>query len=203
MKHIFVTGNDTGVGKTVVSAILVQSLGADYWKPVQAGELERTDMDRVKSLVSRDDVRYYPEAYRLSQPMSPHAAAARDGVSIAIDQIRVPAVPGRLIIEGAGGVMVPLNHSELMIDLIARCNAGVVVVVKHYLGSINHTLLTLDALQRRNLDVLGIIFCGGSNSESEAVILAKSGARSLGSIPWMDPLDPTQVKCSGDKLAGL
>jgi len=203
MKHIFVTGNDTGVGKTIVSAVLVQSLGADYWKPVQAGELDGTDTDRVKSLVSRDDVRYHPEAFRLSQPVSPHAAAARDGVSISLAQLQMPAASGGLVIEGAGGVMVPLNHAELMIDLIAQCHAAVIVVVKHYLGSINHTLLTLDALQRRNLDILGTVFCGEGDPESEAVILGKSGVRCLGWIPWLAPIGPAQINRCGDRLTGL
>ncbi len=202
MQHIFVTGIDTGVGKTIVSAVLVQSLGAHYWKPVQAGALEWTDTDQVKSLVSRADVRFYPEAFRLSQAMSPHAAADRDGVSISLAQLQLPATSGRLVIEGAGGVMVPLNHSELMIDLITRCNAAVIVVVKHYLGSINHTLLALDALRHRNLDNVGLVFCGESNPESEAVIQAQSGVRSWGWIPSLDPIDPAQIERCGDKLVG-
>ena len=175
MKRIFVTGIGTDIGKTVASAILVEALKADYWKPVQAGELQNTDTMKVKSLVSNNQSVFYPESFRLSKPMSPHAAAEYDNIEIKMNDIVPPQHTNTLIIEGAGGLMVPLNENFLMIDLIQQLKAEVILVSKNYLGSINHTLLTAEALKNRNILVKGIIFNGSSVNTTEKFICEYTG----------------------------
>jgi len=194
MKRIFVTGIGTGVGKTLVSAILVEALKADYWKPVQAGSLDRTDTDIVKELVSNEESNFFPEAYRLSQPMSPHAAAERDGINIELDSISLPETNNVLIIEGAGGLMVPLNSEELVIDLIAKLQAEVILVSMIYLGNINHTLLSIEGLKNRELNLKGIIFNGDQNEETEQFILNYTNTNCLGRIENENELNKETVK---------
>lgn len=179
MKRIFVTGIGTGIGKTLASAILVETLKADYWKPVQAGELQNTDTMKVKDLVSNNQSVFYPESFMLSKPMSPHAAAAYDNIEIKQSDIIPPQHTNTLIIEGAGGLMVPLNKNFLMIDLIRQLKAEVVLVSKNYLGSINHTLLSAEALQNRNIPVKGIIFNGSSVNTTEKLICEYTGLKFL------------------------
>ncbi len=175
MKRYFITGIGTDVGKTVASAILVEALQADYWKPIQAGDLHQTDTMTVKSLVSNKQSVFYHETYRLTKPMSPHAAAFYDGTRIIPDNIIPPKHNRTLIIEGAGGLMVPLNDDFLMIDLIKKLNAEVILVSKNYLGSINHTLLSAEALQKRNIPVKGIIFNGKPVDITEIFIRKYTG----------------------------
>jgi dethiobiotin synthetase len=181
-KPLFITGIGTGIGKTIVSAILVESLKADYWKPVQSGDLDDSDTLKVQSLVSNTKTVFHPEAYRLTQPYSPHKSAALDGIEIDPSTIISPKTDNTLIIEGAGGLMVPLNNTFLMIDLIQQLDADVVLVVKHYLGSINHSLLSIEALQRRNIPIKALIFNGVPNESSEEVIKKFAQCRTL-SIP--------------------
>ncbi|WP_214070700.1 dethiobiotin synthase [Mucilaginibacter sp. dw_454] len=169
-KPLFITGVGTGIGKTVVSAILVESLKADYWKPIQSGDLDNSDTLKVQSLVSNTQSIFHPESYRLTQPFSPHKSAVLDGIEIDPTTIKIPQTDNTLIIEGAGGLMVPLNNNFLMIDLIQQLGAEVILVVKHYLGSINHTLLSLEALRNRNIPVIAVIFNGEPNESSEEVI---------------------------------
>ena len=176
---IFVTGISTDVGKTVVSAIITQALQADYWKPVQAGDLDNTDSDKVRRWISGGTV--FPEAYRLNTPASPHLAAQIDRIQIDISQITEPRTPNHLVIEGAGGLLVPLNQKDTIADLI-QPDHRVVVVSRHYLGSISHTLLTLEALKARNLDIAGIVFNGEANEASEQAILARYDIPVLGRI---------------------
>ena len=171
MKHYFVTGIGTGIGKTIVSAIITEALKADYWKPIQAGELDNSDSMKVHSLISNKTSFIHPEAYRLSKPMSPHAAAKSDKVTIDFKKINLPKTSKPLIIEGAGGVMVPLNDKQLVVDLIKKLNAEVILVVQNYLGSINHTLLTYEALKNRKIPIAGIAFNGKSTPTSEEFIL--------------------------------
>ena len=182
MRKLFVTGIGTGVGKTVVSAILTEALKADYWKPVQAGESYNTDTMKVQRLVSNKVSVFHPESYRLTGFMSPHAAAAIDNVIIDFDNIRPPDTDKTLIIEGAGGLMVPLNDDKLVIDLIKYLNAEVILVSQNYLGSINHTILSIEALINRNINVSGLIFNGKPNNTSENIILNRSGLKCLGRI---------------------
>ena len=182
MKRYFITGIGTNIGKTIVSAILTEALEADYWKPIQAGDLEYSDSLKVKNLISNTKTKIHIEAYRLNQPMSPHAAAKLDNVIIDLNKITLPKTTNHLIIEGAGGLMVPLNENKLVIDLIKKLDAEVILVSQNYLGSINHTLLSLESLKVRNLKVKGIIFNGKENTETEQFILNYSGAKYLGRI---------------------
>jgi dethiobiotin synthetase len=167
--NYFVTGIDTDSGKTFVSDILCEALGYDYWKPVQAGKPR--DTDTIKQLTSRTNI--HPEAYVLKTPASPHAAAKIDGVTIDLKNIHLPTTKN-LIIEGAGGCLVPLNDSDFVIDLVSKLNAKIILVADLYLGSINHTLLTIHLLSSRGYPVKGIIFNGEPNPESERVILQHS-----------------------------
>lgn len=169
----FITAIGTDSGKTFFSAILTEMLMADYWKPIQAG-LPR-DTETVKSLVTNPNSRFFNERYLLNTPASPHASARIDGVEIKLGEIIPPSANHDLVIEGAGGLMVPVNDDELMIDLIKKLDCETILVSNLYLGSINHTLLSIEALKNRGISVKGIVFNGVSNPESERVIEAKSG----------------------------
>ena len=193
MKRLFVTGIGTDVGKTVISAILTQKLQADYWKPIQAGELDNTDSMKVSQWVENSTSVIHPEAYRLTQPMSPHAAAERDGVNIEMGNIIIPKTTRNLIIEGAGGLMVPLNQHDLVIDLISHLQADAVLVSRHYLGSINHTILSTRALRSRNISITGIIFNGDENRDTESIIESVCAVPILGRIPKIDDLNQHSI----------
>lgn len=184
----FITGIGTEVGKTITAAIVTQVLQADYWKPVQAGELEHTDTHKVQALVSCKKTTFYPSAYNLQAAMSPHAAAALEEIQLEAKKITRPAAKNDLVIEGAGGLLVPLNDTETMIDLIKETDK-VIVVSRHYLGSINHTLLTIEAIQNRGFTVFGIIFNGDENTATENIIQKMTGISVLGRIenePYFD-----------------
>lgn len=186
-KPIFITGIGTGIGKTVTSAVLVENLKADYWKPVQSGDLDYSDTDKVKELVSNNKSVFHPEAYRLTQPFSPHKSAEIDGVRIELSKIILPETENQLIIEGAGGLMVPLNDSDLMIDLIKKFDAEVVLVSQNYLGSINHTLMSADILKSKEISLNMIIFCGEENKSSEDIISKHLNTRII-RIPFFKDL---------------
>ncbi|MEX1002775.1 MAG: dethiobiotin synthase [Crocinitomicaceae bacterium] len=186
-RKIFVTGIGTEVGKTFCSAIIVEALSADYWKPIQSGGLEDLDSLWVRDFISNDVTVFHTERYLLSEPMSPHAAAKIDGIEIELDDFKCPETDNDLVIEGAGGLMVPLNDKgDMIIDLIEKLADEVVLVSKNYLGSINHTLMSLDLLKQRGLTVKGIIFNGYPNAESESIILKMSGIPCLGKVPMAD-----------------
>lgn len=187
--RIVVTGTDTDVGKTVFAAALAGALGAAYWKPVQAGLDDGGDGARVAALAGLAPEDVFPEAYRLATPCSPHRAAELDGV--AIDPARlVPPAPARpLVIEGAGGVLVPLTRKLVYADLFAGWGLPVVVVARTALGTINHSLLSIEALRARGVPILGIAYVGEANEDSEATIAAIGKVRRLGRLPWLDPLD--------------
>jgi dethiobiotin synthetase len=182
MKRIFVTGIGTDVGKTVVSAILAEALQADYWKPVQTGSYFSTDADKIRKYISNTKTQIHPESFVLKQYMSPHAAAELEGQEITIDKINAPETNNSLIIEGAGGIMVPLNSREFIIDIITKIDAEVVLVIQNYLGSINHSILSIDALRYRKLPVLGLVFNGPPHKLSEDIILSYSGLKCIGRI---------------------
>lgn len=185
---LFVTGISTDVGKTIASAIIVEALQADYWKPIQAGDLTQSDSDRIKSLVSNESTKIHPNSYQLQTPASPHLAAELDGITIDLKKITEPKTKNHLVVEGAGGVFVPLNEKDCIIDLIQK-DYKVIIVSKHYLGSINHTLLTIEALKNRKRNIAGIIFSGDKNESSEAIILKKTGIKCIGRIeqePYFD-----------------
>ena len=182
MRKIFVTGIGTDVGKTVVSSIIAEALGADYWKPIQTGSYFSTDADKIRKYVSNSKTVIHPESFVLKQYMSPHAAAELEGLPITLDKINSPETKNTLVIEGAGGIMVPLNDTEFMVDLIQALNAEVVLVIQNYLGSINHSLLSIDALRYRKIPVLGLIFNGPPHKLSEDIILEYSGHKCIGRI---------------------
>lgn len=189
----FVTGIGTDVGKTVASAILALALDADYWKPIQAGELDNSDSIKVKRLTG-GKIHVFPEAYRLTSPMSPHAAAKIDEITIKAEELIVPQTDKNLIIEGAGGVFVPITDSYFFIDWLEEISYPVIIVSKHYVGSINHTLLTIEALKARNIDIKGVIFIGDENRETEAVILNNGNVDFLGRIPIVEELTQTFIE---------
>jgi len=178
-QKIIVAGIDTDTGKTVISAILCEALKADYWKPVQSGDLDNTDSHKVEGLISNDKTVIHPEAYRLTQPMSPHAAAKIDGIKIDENQLILPNTDNHLIIELAGGLMVPFREDYLSLDWVAQLNIPVVLVSNYYLGSINHTLLSWEALQSRGINTLGIIFNGEKNQSTFDVVIHRTGANCL------------------------
>ena len=190
MTAIVVTGTDTGVGKTVFAAALAGALGAHYWKPVQSGPDDEggTDALRVARLGGLAPERVLPEVYRLTEPLSPHRAAELDGVTIDPARLAVPDVAGPLVIEGAGGVLVPLTRDWLYADQFARWQAPVVLVARTTLGTINHSLLSLEALRARRVPVLGVAFVGEPNADNEATICALGKARRLGRPPLLPEL---------------
>ncbi|MDC6351062.1 dethiobiotin synthase [Zeaxanthinibacter sp. PT1] len=198
MKRIFVTGISTEVGKTVAAAIITEALKADYWKPIQAGDLDSSDSHRIRSLVSNPKTVIHPNAYALKSPMSPHAAAAKDGLYINLADIYEPETDNTLVIEGAGGILVPINDEDTILDLI-KPHYNVVVVSRHYLGSINHSLLTLYQLQQRGFRP-AIMFSGAEHPSTEEIILKKSGATYLGRIDEESGFDKDKISFYADRF---
>jgi dethiobiotin synthetase len=192
MTTLIVTGTDTGIGKTVFAAALTGALGARYWKPVQAGPDEDggTDALRVARLAGIAAERVHPEAYRLATPCSPHRAAEIDGVEIDPARLLLPEGEGPLVVEGAGGVLVPLTRRWLYADQFAAWGAATVLVARTALGTINHTLLSLEALRARGVPVLGVAFVGDENPDTEATIAEMGQVTRLGRLPLLDPLTP-------------
>ena len=187
MLNYFITGISTNVGKTIASAILVEALEADYWKPIQAGDLENSDTDKVKRLVSNTTSVFHSNSYALQTPMSPHGAAELDGVTIDLQKIKTPKTNNNLIIEGAGGLLVPLNNKDTILDII-QPNYKVIVVSRHYLGSINHTLLTINTLKDKGFDV-NLIYSGNEHKSTEDIIEKMTNTRVIGRIedePYFD-----------------
>jgi dethiobiotin synthetase len=192
---LFITGISTDVGKTVASAIIVEALQADYWKPIQAGDLDNSDSRKIKSYISNDGhpnrsrkTVIHENSYKLNTPASPHYSAAIDGITIDLHNITEPNTDNHLVIEGAGGVLVPINGKDCVIDLIKE-DYKVIIVSRHYLGSINHTLLTIEALKNRKINTAGIIFSGDENKATESIILNKTGIKLIGRIeqePYFD-----------------
>ncbi|CAN5159024.1 dethiobiotin synthase [soil metagenome] len=189
MSAIVVTGTDTDIGKTVFAAALAGALDADYWKPVQAGLDGETDSQRVATLAGLPLERIHPEAYRLTTPCSPHRAAELDGIQIDPALLALPDTDRPLVIEGAGGVMVPLTRNLLFADLIARWKVPTVIVARTALGTINHSLLTIEALRARDVPMIGVAFVGDANEDSEATIAAIGKVRRLGRLPFINPVD--------------
>jgi dethiobiotin synthetase len=189
MTRIVVTGTDTGIGKTVFSAALAGALDAHYWKPVQSGLDGETDSDIVRRLSGLGAERILPEHYRLVTPASPHLAAEIDGIAIDPEQLAIPTIPGPLVIEGAGGLMVPLTRELTYVDMFARWRAPLVLCARTTLGTINHTLLSIAAIRARDIPLLGVAFIGDENSDSERTIVAMGRTRHLGRLPYLPHLD--------------
>jgi dethiobiotin synthetase len=196
-RRIVVAGTDTDIGKTVFAAGLADLLGADYWKPIQAGLGGETDSHIVARLGGLAKDRIVPELYCLHMPASPHHAAAMDGVRIAVDSLDVPDTGDRrLVIEGSGGLLVPLDRSTLYIDVFARWRLPVVLCARTALGTINHSLLSIEALRNRKIDILGIAFIGEGNPESERVICEIGEVRRLGRLPQLSPLTGNTLRAA-------
>ena len=180
-KIYFITGIGTDIGKTVISAILVEKLNAEYWKPIQAGNLNDSDSIFIKNQTNCKTI--HSERFQLTQPMSPHAAAKIDNIKIQLSDFEIPLTTNPLIIEGAGGLMVPINENELVLDLIKYLDIEVIIISKNYLGSINHSLLTIEVLQKNNIKIKGLIFNGDSNPETEHIIQKLSDIPIIGKVP--------------------
>lgn len=191
---LIVAGVGTDVGKTVASAILVELLQADYWKPIQAGNLEASDSIMVRQLSQRPDLICHPETYRLKHPLSPHHAARLEGIEIASDKFKIPETKNHLVIEMSGGILSPLNDHMTQRDLYSMWDCLWVLVSKHYLGSINHTLLSIESMKQKNLPFLGIIFNGDSNTESESYILEYTKIPCLGRVNQENYITSTIIK---------
>ncbi|WP_136667636.1 dethiobiotin synthase [Flavobacterium sp. H122] len=196
---LFVTGIGTDVGKTIVSAVITQALQADYWKPVQAGDLNNSDSHKIKRYLSNSQTVIHNNSYALQTPASPHLAAEIDAVTIDLNKIQEPQTNSHLVIEGAGGVFVPLNETDCVIDLM-QPDYKVIVVSRHYLGSINHTLLTVEALKNRNFEIGGIIFNGDENPSTEEIILKKTGLKMIGRIENEPYFDAGVIRYYADKF---
>ena len=190
MTVLVVTGTDTGIGKTVFSAGLAGALGAHYWKPIQAGVDPEGDKESVAALSGLPASHILPEAYRLATPASPHLAARIDGVEISLDCLALPQVDGPLVVEGAGGLMVPISESLLMIDLFAHWRQPVILCARTGLGTINHSLLSIEALRGRGVQVAGIAFIGDPHAENERIVPLLGDVPVLGRLPLLAPLGP-------------
>lgn len=190
----------TDIGKTVISAIICEALAADYWKPVQAGDLDHTDSDKVRALISDPNIKIHAEAHRLTAPMSPHAAARLDNTKIELSDFTRPATHAPLIIEMAGGLMVPLSEELMMTDLMIAFDLPVILVANFYLGSINHTLLSAALLKSLNIPTAGIIFNGNMNAESRDIILKHIDMPCLGHIPYAQHLTKDFVTTHAQSL---
>lgn len=203
VNQYFVTGIGTEIGKTIVSAILTEALAADYWKPIQSGDLDNSDSQKIQRWVSNPHTRIHPERFRLNKPLSPHASAAIDGVEIKVQDFQLPNISRPLIVEGAGGLMVPLNHQETMLDLIQHLNLPVILVSRHYLGSINHTLLSLEVLRSRGIRLAGLLYNGAENVASEQAIEALSGVKVLGRVAEMGEISREVIAREAEVLRGI
>lgn len=206
----FVTGTDTGVGKTVVAAILTLGLEAEYWKPVQSGVDGpaglSTDSECVARWTGLPAERLHPEAYRLALPASPHLSAAREGVRIRLARLNLPAIRRPLVVEGAGGVLVPLNGRKLMVDLMVQLRLPVIVVARASLGTINHTLLSLEALRARRLAVAGVVVNGPANGADLAANVAAiqhyGQVKILAVLPLLPALTPARLRAAWGRFGG-
>lgn len=201
-KQFFVTGTDTNVGKTVISAMLTLGLGAAYWKPIQSGLDDITDTEFVRRVTELDDSYFIPERFRLTQPLSPHASAAIDRTTISLTDFHLPPTDKpHLIVEGAGGLMVPLNDRDLIIDLIRWLNLPVCLVARSSLGTINHTLLSIAQLRRSQISILGVILNGTPNPSNRAAIAHYGQVPILGEVDRLDAIDPPTLTAAFRNLA--
>lgn len=191
--NLFVTGIGTNVGKTVVSAILTEALLADYWKPIQSGTIEGKDSEIIKSLISNPKTVIHPETYLLKQPLSPHFAAKIDGIEIELSKIQLPETTNHLVIEGAGGLLVPINSTDYVIDIAKQFDCEIVLVISNYLGCINHALLSIDYLKRNNFKIHSFIFNGEFEKEVKDAIINASLQTKIIHIPTLKTLAKDSV----------
>lgn len=200
MKNYFVSGIGTNVGKTIVSAILTEALSADYWKPIQSGTIEGTDKESVRSLVSNNISVFHPEAYLLKEPASPHLAAKLEDVKIEKRNIQLPYTSNKMIIEGAGGLLVPINEKEYVIELAQRFNSSVILVVSSYLGCINHSLLSIDYLLNHNYKIHGLILNGDFQEDVKSAIINYKNIPVLAEIPFSKSANKEFISEQASKL---
>ncbi len=193
-KSYFVSGISTEIGKTIASAVLVSALKADYWKPVQSGDLHHTDSMKVAHLAAGKIAQIHPEGFSLNTPASPHYSAEIDGVSISLKDFKLPVTDNHLVVEGAGGLMVPLNDKHLIIDLIDELQLPTILVSQNYLGSINHTLLSIEILKRRNMPIKGIVFNGPSTPSTESYIKQYTNVPVLFHLPELKEVNPRSIQ---------
>jgi len=193
-RYFVVTGTDTGIGKTVFSAALTAVLDGNYWKPIQSGLNEETDSETVRRLSGLPAERIHPEAWRLQTPVSPHLSAEIDGVTIDPEALRLPETERPLVVEGAGGLLVPLTWRSTYIDVFARWGKPVILCARTGLGTINHTLLAVEALKQRRIPIVGIAFIGEKRSDTQAIIAEMSGVPVLGRLPLLDVLTPESLR---------
>jgi dethiobiotin synthetase len=191
---LFVTGTDTGVGKTLLSALLVAALGRDYWKPIQTGADEGTDRETVLRLAEIDASCAWPESYIFAPPVSPHLAAEWQRTSIELDKIRRPPSAKALIVEGAGGILVPINGRESMMDLARHSGAPIVIASRTALGTINHSLLTIAAIRSANLELRGVVMSGKENADNRRAIERYGNVPVIGWIPWLDRIEAKSLQ---------
>ena len=202
--RIFVAGTGTGVGKTMVSAILAAGLSARYWKPIQSGLLEKTDTAWVREMTGLPSTHFFPETYRFRFPLSPHVAAAKDGICIDLESMVLPQIPGgHLIVEGAGGIMVPLNERHLMLDLMKKLQLPILLVAKSGLGTINHTLLSLAMLKNHCLPVFGVVMNGPRNSDNRKAIEHYGNTAVCAEIEPLECIDGTTLKDAFRRCFGI
>ena len=200
--NYFITGIGTNVGKTVVAAILTEALQADYWKPIQSGTLEGKDSDTVKSLISNSKTFFHPEAYLLKEPLSPHFAAKLDGVIIELDKIQLPErltrveANNHLIIEGAGGLLVPINKTQYVIDIAKKFECEIILVISNYLGCINHSLLSIDYLIKNKFKLTALVFNGEFDSEVKQSIIDYVPQVKVIEIPTLKTLSKPNISDS-------
>jgi dethiobiotin synthetase len=202
MNNYFITGIGTGIGKTITSAVLCEAFGYDYWKPIQAGSLNKSDSQIVSALISTQGIKAHYERYRLETPCSPHLSAELDEIYMNLEDFKLPGSKNGIIVEGAGGVLVPINEKETVLDLIKYLNLPVIVVAKNYLGSINHTLLTVNLLLEENVNLKGIIFNGEENRESEKIIKKMTGVESLTHISTLEEITKENVREEATRVRG-
>jgi len=195
---VFVTGIDTDIGKTFISAILVDALKADYFKPIQCGDLENSDSLKISKWTK---AKVHPENYSFKNPQSPHLAASLENKEISLKDIKLPETENNLVIEGAGGLLVPLNDKEYIIDIPKHLNLPVILVCKSYLGSLNHTLLSIEALKKRGINILGLIFNGKPNPVSEDFLIKRSGLKKLLNVEQEDQINDQVIAKYSRRLA--
>ncbi len=195
-KHFFVTGIGTDVGKTIISALLVESLQADYWKPIQSGDLKNSDSKKIKKLISNSKSKIHSEKYRFKIPASPHYSAQEEGIKIQLKKIKKPSTKNHLIIEGAGGILVPMNQKNTYLDLIKQLNLPVILVANYYLGSINHTLLSIEILHQHNIPIHALVFNGTPTKSTRDIIFTLSKNKNIKhiiDIPKIKKLNPKNI----------
>ncbi len=199
-RTFFVSGIGTDVGKSIVSAILVETLQADYWKPIQSGDLDHSDSIKIQKLISNSNSIIHPEQFKLNTPASPHIAAEIDGVSIQLNDFNIPETNNDLIIEGAGGLYVPINNNKTILDLIIDLKLSVILVASYYLGSINHTLLSINTLKDKNIPIKAVIFSGEPTDSTREVIEKMNPDLHYIDIPKINEINKSEIKKIAEKI---